>query len=243
MLALIALAAATLSAAALAAPPDHLALAARLVNTLTPEHNVYGSSPTFVYWEGVDGHEASENQSKCSSFVSALFTEAYDEDLTEWMGCSSPVAQRYFDTISAEEGFEEISTIRDIEPGDIIAMSYGCPESTCSSLGGDCSSTGHVMVVAAAPVRLKTALAPVVEGTMQFVVRVIDSSSSYHGTLDTRYQSEADGNNDSGVGEGAMRLYLNLSDGSIAGYTWSTSSSSTFYDPETRPLVVGRYAR
>jgi len=232
-----------LAAAALASPPDHLALAQRLVNTLTPENNVYDSDPTWFYVAGVDGHTVSENQSKCASFVSALLTQVYDEDLQGWMGCSSPVAQRYFDTIEAEDGFEEIPTAWGIEPGDLLVASYGCASTTCGSNGDDCPATGHVMIAAGAPVRRSSTRAPVVEGTFQYDLKVIDSSSSYHGSLDTRYQSEADGSNDTGVGMGWIRLYVIPSTGEIAGYAWSTSSSSTYYDQATRPLVVGRYAR
>lgn len=228
--------------AALAASPSHLLLARFLVDTLAPEDNTYGSDPTFVYWQGLDGQSRSQNQSKCSSFLSTLLTRAYAADMTEWMGCSSPVAQRYFDAISAEDGFTWIDSLSQIQPGDIIAISYGCAEATCGSVGS-CSSSGHVAIVSGVPRHRKTPTSPVVEGTLQFDVPIIDSTSSHHGSIDTRYESENDGSDDSGVGEGVMRLYLDPSDGSIAGYTWSTYSSSVYYDQGTRPLVVGRYAR
>ena len=114
-----------------------------------------------------------------------------------------------------------------MQQGDIIAIKYPTGTST---------STGHIMLIAAAPT-LRTASAPLITGTTQYEVRVIDASSSGHGSLDTRYISS--GNFNDGIGSGYFRLYINSS-GGVAGYTWSTYSSSVYYSQSDRPLLVGR---
>jgi hypothetical protein len=81
---------------------------------------------------------------------------------------------------------------------------------------------------------------PIVADTLQWTIDVVDSSSSYHGPTDTRYDHPG------GIGEGVFRLYTNL-DGTVAGYTWSLlgTSMSSYYPQATTTddghhLVIGR---
>lgn len=221
-------------------PTSHLEWANLLVETLDPANNVYGSSPVYVYWAGYEGHALSENRSKCSSFATELLERAYDVDFVAWMGCSSPIADRYYETIAAQNGFVVISSLTSIQPGDFLAIKNGdagCYNVTCGSFQG-CSSSGHVALAAAIPTR-RSNTSPLVAGTTQYALTIVDSSASYHGTTDTRYHAEVDGSDDNGVGRGVMRLYAD-SNGNIAGHTWSTFSNSVYYAQVTRPLIVGR---
>ncbi|MCU0665279.1 MAG: hypothetical protein MUC50_23500 [Myxococcota bacterium] len=225
-------------------PAVHLTFAEDLIDTIAPYDNVHSSSPTFVYWEGVDGHTKSENRSKCSTFLSRLFMESYSlswTDMTNTMGCSSPNAAQYYSLIVSGTGpFLQLTNIADVVPGDIIAVRYdnsGCQNITCSSFT-DCSSSGHVMLVSSVPIS-RTATKPLIADTEQYAVSVIDSSSSCHGNEDTRRGAE-DGLDDTGVGEGALRLFANAS-GEIVGYSWSLLTGSQFYDAQSRPLAIGRY--
>lgn len=113
-----------------------------------------------------------------------------------------------------------------VQPGDVIAIKYP----------PDAENSGHVMLVAETPRRIKPTR-PEVEGTEQWEVTVIDSSRSGHGKTDTRRRD--DGTFGSGVGQGVFRVYTNR-DGSIAGYTWSTFANSDYYALSDRDLVVGR---
>ena len=79
--------------------------------------------------------------------------------------------------------------------------------------------------------------APLVAGSVQWLVPVIDSATSGHGAMDTRHN--ADGTFREGVGQGTVRLYTDLS-GGFLGYSWSDSSVSVYYDSTMRPLVIGR---
>ncbi len=218
---------------------EHLDLAELLVATVLPSTNSYGD-PTQITWEGSNGLNHSTNRSKCATLVTQLFERAYNPDYVAWFGCTSPHAASYHDAIEAEDGFTRIASILDVKPGDIIAIQYndaGCTNLTCGTFS-TCTSTGHVAMVADVP-RARTASAPLVSGTTQYSLEIIDTSTSYHGTDDTRYQSEVGGANDQGVGQGTMRLYVKNS--AIVGHSWSTSSGSAYYSSAKRDVVIGRY--
>jgi len=221
---------------------EHLDLAEMLIATVLPATNSYGD-PTQITWEGQNGLNHSTNRSKCATLVTQLFEKAYNPDYVAWFGCTSPHAASYHDAIEVEDGFTLIKSIHDVKPGDIIAIQYidaGCTNLTCGTFS-TCTSTGHVAMVADFP-RARTASAPLVSGTTQYSIEIIDTSTSYHGTADTRYQSDVGGANDQGVGQGTMRLYVNPKDSSIVGHSWSTSTGSTYYSNAKRDVVIGRYA-
>ena len=216
---------------------DHLQLAEDLVDTVLPGNNVYASGVPVVTWEG-NGSTASVS-ANCSGLVNTIMSAAYPTlSMKSWMGCSRPIAQAWYDNIQAENHFIEITNIADIAPGDILVYSYQCANTTCGNSGSTCSTSGHVMI-ASSHATARVATAPLVAGTTQYEIAVIDSANSPHGSLDTRYLS-ASNQDDTGVGEGFLRLYANSS-GGIEGYSWSTARGSTYYGSSTRPMVVGRY--
>jgi hypothetical protein len=143
-----------------------------------------------------------------------------------------PQAKDYYDLISGEEGFKRIESVAEVLPGDIIAVKY-LPGHVM--LGSE--NTGHLMLVDARPVSRKSDTRPIVDGTKQWEVTVIDSSKSPHGKNDTRYGE--DGSKRDGVGRGVFRLYSNAQ-GKPVGFSWSIEGSSNFYDASKRPIVVGR---
>jgi hypothetical protein len=212
--------------------PAHVAWGELLIATVLPSENEYGSKPSFIRWEGDSGHNSSGNRTVCATFVTLLLQRAYameSSDFTAWMGTGSPNAAAYHDAIVAENGFERITNVNDIAPGDLIAIEY-------PSASGP---TGHVAIVTAPPLP-HPAKAPLVAGTQQFEVLIIDSTSSPHGQTDSRVK--ADGTVDAGAGSGSMRLYTNLQ-GDIVGHAWSTCASDGFHNLSSRHLVVGRLAR
>jgi hypothetical protein len=227
------------------ATPEHLIWAQLLVETTAPANNDYGA-PSKVTWKGDAGKRTSSNNTKCGSLVTQLIRRAYDPDYVAWFGCNSPNAKTYHDVIEDENGFDLISNVGDVAQGDVIAIEYldvGCKDHGCGTVEG-CVSSGHTAIVAAKPVRMQ-ASAPLVPGTLQYSVEIIDSSSSFHGTGDTRYRSESDNSHDQGVGRGTMRLYVDAKDPDhpVIGYAWSTSADSGFFGSDTRDLLIGRYAR
>lgn len=225
-----------------APPPKHLTWALRLVNTVEPGANLYGD-PAQITWKTENGLDHSTNRTKCASLVTQLLLTAYGEPFAGWLGCASPIAATYHDAIEVEHGFMLVESIHAITVGDVIAIRYldaGCTNLTCGGFK-NCTSSGHVALVAAPP-QLRAPTSPIIPGTQQFAVDIIDSTSDIHGVSDTRYQADPGHVDDQGVGRGTMRLYVDSVDPDhpIVGYTWSTWAGSVFHGPKTRDLVIGR---
>jgi hypothetical protein len=219
-----------LTSTARAASTSHLDWAMRVAIDVNPENNAYGTKPAYVTWPGIAGATIYSNRTDCSSFITKVMQQAYGWTSTyfkTWTGSSSPTAARYHDTIVAQNRFVRITSIADVAPGDLLAARYLTPTST---------ATGHVMWATGAPVP-RTASKPIIDGTTQYELQVVDSASTGHGPTDTR--RGADGTYEDGVGVGVIRLYADAN-GQVIGYTWSTLSASVYYDATTRPLAIGR---
>lgn len=207
--------------------PAHLSWAETLVNNITPENNSYSGSPTVVTWNGVGGARRYQNRTYCATFLTALMKQGYGfttDDIEDWLGSPSPSAAVYFDAIDDGNGFRRVLRVEDIRAGDIVAISYPTITDGLS---------GHVVIARRAPRRL-TAASPLVPGTTQYELAIVDSTSTPHGTGDTRTRGD-------GAGFGLIRVYA---DGSrnVAGYTWSTAAGSVYYSTSLRPIMVGRFS-
>lgn len=229
--------------AAASEPPEHLVWADELIDTLTPDTNEYGD-PAALSWSGANGLGHSTSVAKCASFLSRLLVQAYAVDLVARFGCTSPHAATYHHAIATNDGFAAITSPLDVLPGDVVAIRYldaGCEQLTCGTFS-DCTTTGHVALVAEAP-ELRAATAPHVAGTVQYTLEILDSSTSPHGSDDTRWFGGANGQHDQGAGRGVMRLYADASDPDhpVVGHTWSTSSGSTYHAVNDRSLAIGRF--
>lgn len=216
---------------AVADQPEHLFWANDMVQNVAPDKNAYatGTTTSYMRWPNVLGDGNYENYTKCAPFLTLLLMKSYgwtNATFSNWMGSTSPSSDKYFDAINNQNGFTQIDTVSGIQPGDIIAIKYpvGSPV------------TGHVMI-ANSIAYARTTSSPVVAGTHQYEIQVLDSSQSAHGPTDTRIMP--DGTIDAGVGIGVFRLYADDTD-QIVGYTWSTYNSSTYYSVSSRPVVVGR---
>ncbi len=215
-----------------ATAPAHLTQAIQLVDSLHGvEDNHYGGGKRHIEWE--PGHSSA--RTVCSSFTTLLLEHTYgwtDKEIRAWVGESNPMASVFHDEIVAKNRFLRIVHVKAIRPGDILAVKY--TDHHVSSNGVE--DTGHVMIVALRPM-LITAQKPVIEGTEQYLVAVIDSSASGHGPRDTRHKP--DGTFTGGIGRGEMRLYADA-DGKIAGYTWSATPKSPYLTAPDREMVAGR---
>ncbi len=139
--------------------PPHLAAAYALVEGIAPTNNAYlvyedyPPADTYIGWPGVDGFVDYENSTDCSSFFDLLVEHVYGvtpAQLKSWTGSVMPLAQTLHDTIASgklKKIITQITTIQQIKPGDVAAISYADnPDST--------DDTGHVFIVAEKPVQM-----------------------------------------------------------------------------------------
>jgi hypothetical protein len=157
------------------------------------------------------------------------------EDLERWLGSKQPRARDYFDAIQSGNGFLFIRYVRDLQPGDFIAIKYLFWS----------KSTGHIMIVVKKP-QMGIETPPFITGTEQWIVTVIDSSEIGHGKSDTRYKRGRNGKDHDGLGRGIVRLYSDES-GRIAGFSWGYGSKGShvvqlaeFKGPDKAPVALGR---
>jgi hypothetical protein len=216
------------------AAPKHLVLARTLLAELTPKDTSYRHSG-WIKWKGDFLALRYEAHTDCSGLINGLLERAGSPSLKHLRSAAFrvPQAKDYYDLISREDGFRRIDSVAEVLPGDIVAVKY-LPGHAPSSWD---AGTGHVMLVDARPLPRKKDTRPLVDGTRQWEVTIIDSSKSPHGRDDTRQME--DGSRRDGVGRGIFRLYSD-EQGKPVGYSWSIAGSSNFYDASARPLAIGR---
>jgi hypothetical protein len=208
------------------AVPKHLAVARILVKNLELKDTSYQHGEAKISFAA-----PFEAHSDCSSFLGSLVKHSYgytDEQYKAWFGSKRPTARRFHDKIAEQVGFTVIKQIKDVQPGDIVAIKYLTVK----------ENTGHVMVAASHARKIKPR-EPTIEGTHQWEVKVIDSSMSGHGLSDTRHARGKDGKDHTGLGQGIFRIYANDQD-EVVGYSWSTLVKSTIRLPEKEHLLIGR---
>lgn len=210
---------------------DHLWWAETLLRDITPGATSYQHTRDYggITWKGY-GSSNAISHTDCSGFMDELFAHTYGfmpDYMMRWLGGKTrPTANRYYAAIADQRGFIHVKKVGSAKPGDIIAVSYPY----------DKSNTGHVMLIAEAPKKI-TPVKPLIDGTEQWQVVIIDSSKSPHWKNDTRWGS--DGKRHNGLGKGLLRLYTD-SEGEIAGYAWSLGPKSEYHDRKERPLAIGR---
>ncbi|WP_338847091.1 hypothetical protein V8J88_00055 [Massilia sp. W12] len=259
-------------------PQAHLQTAANWLGRILPENNVYGS-PAAI---SLDANQVLRATSQCGSFMALLLQQSYPQlsaDVLQGLtGSVSPDAAQWYDALdpaiahSAYRGMAlqpldaaaglaangrrlRLHGSLLLQRGDLLVSKYKA---------GD--SRGHVMMVesfiAPAPAQVMslqdTRAIPGVSLVRRWMVTVIDSTSSAHGSSDSRYLNdsrESDGH-DRGIGRAVLYLYEDASPGSgqqghLAGWSWSTASAYTYQFSQPgavdnlgkstyRPLLIGR---
>lgn len=208
-----------------------------LAKNVLDVNNTYANSDQVLSWPDAGGIYFS--RADCSGYVTRSLMKAFGftaDDIAAWMGSKGPSSARYHDNIAFQNNFQRVQRASDVRRGDILASKY------LDKTGG---GTGHTMIAASAPVLRTTATRPLIEGTLQYELKIIDSTSSPHSTGDTRKGTGANGADQDGAGLGTMRLYADAATGLITGYTWSLSSGSVYYTAtspadDRRSLMVGR---
>jgi hypothetical protein len=222
--------------------PKHLELARELVATVKPENNKYVIfRATGVHWKGDLFTSENSVNTACAGLVTGVLEHAKSPSVdkvksnTQWK--HELRTNNYFEAISKELGFNKISKLSDVLPGDIFAFS--CKD-ICSVTDGNENATsdiqGHVTFVDAKPT-LKNPTPPLIDGTLQWLLPIIDSSPGPHDMKDTRWRPKGEPRV-SGVGRGTIRIYTDP-DGVPVGYT-AGPNAKKLHIIEDRPIIFGR---
>ncbi len=148
----------------------------------------------------------------CSGFVGYALARAAPAALQPLVAATRPrpLAKHFAAFFAAPQApWTRVERAAELVPGDVIAWLE--PPAKHSR------NTGHVMIVAHAPVA---------DQPGELVVDVIDSSHSGHGTADARIRDHRNG-----LGTGALILLVDAS-GRAIGYRWSRSRHSIAYTTE-----------
>jgi hypothetical protein len=135
-----------------------------------------------------------------------------------------PRAEDFLASIERERGFRRLRVVGDIRPGDVLAHAMLDPGDKQAT-----GTTGHVFLLASKP-RPIDARPPVVSGTRQYAVTVIDSNDELVGDDDSRRRGP-DGEHH-GLGTGTIRLYAD-GEGRLVGWARTFANARRFfsYDP------------
>jgi hypothetical protein len=216
--------------------PKHMVLARELVDTVRPENNLYNATPTAtgIHWAS-DGHPENKVDTMCSEFVGGVLKKA--NNTTYDMLKAYTRKTRFLHTNNFVEAvnkdiLQKVQDIREVKVGDI--MVFTCQQK-CATAGG-IPAQGHVAFVDAVPEKI-VGHRPVVPGTTQWKVTLIDSTDSLHDSEDTRNYRFLSRPKATGVGRGSFTVYVD-GDGKFAGY--SSGWHHTYFDSSQRPLMFVR---
>jgi hypothetical protein len=225
--------------------PTHLALARELVDHIKPEDNRYMLGGRFIRFPGDLFSNSYSLNADCSGFLLALFERAkYPTESMMAFQFFSPgrrrfLAEDFVFSIENEKGFTRIRKVKDIHPGDLLAHAMLNAEDKKQT-----GTTGHVFLLNSFPEQIESKN-PVVDGTIQFRISVIDSNEEYVGADDSRLVDSA--NKLKGLGKGTIRIYAD-SNGELVGWARTFKNTNRFfsYDPrfpsdtKLRKAAIGR---
>lgn len=212
--------------------PRHLVLLRSLESQAQPSATTYQHSPTQVDWPpNIDGTPAIACYADCSGLLNELFKSSLamtDEDLSKWLGAKRPLASAYYNAITTQSGFERITHVQAVTPGDIIAIRYE----------RGAGNSGHVMVVDALPFPAPQNEGPPSPlGATAWDIPVIDCSSTGHGPGDTRWSGAK--RIRTGLGRGVFRLYTDSSGVPVA-HAFTIEPAAPVRPMSLRPVAIGR---
>jgi hypothetical protein len=159
--------------------------------------------------------------------------------LPAWKTRRRPASEDFVYSIENGKGYARIERVADIRAGDLLA--HAMLNDADKAQAG---TTGHVFLLNGTPKPIAPRN-PVVPGTTQYEVSIIDSNEEWVGSDDTRLADPA--NKVKGLGRGTIRLYANA-DGALVGWARTFRNTNRFfsYSPEfpsdtrLRKAAVGR---
>lgn len=221
--------------------PRYLELARELVETVTPENNQYYEymGAKGVRWKGDLVTSENTVRTACGGFVAAVFEKAGDPTLDKVKAnMTVPLTRekdvRFRDWYAAAVGgwgLRRIENLNDVQPGDLFIFTCNDP---CYTTAG-VNAGGHIAIIDAKP-EIVFSRKPLLDGTVQWKLTVIDSADLPHGPDDTRFAAKGQ-KKISGVGRGTYRVYTDRT-GVPVGY--APGVSARYFPVVTRPILVSR---
>jgi hypothetical protein len=226
--------------------PAYLVLARELVQNTKSEDNYYRLGGQFISFPGDLLSNKYAVSADCSGFLLAIFARAKYPTQSQmkylpgtFRRQTRPAAEDFVYSIETENGFKRIRHVRDLKPGDLLAHAMLKLEDQSQT-----GTTGHVFLIDsnARPIEARE---PILTGTEQFEISVIDSNEEYVGADDTRLADPS--NKIKGLGRGTIRIYADLN-GELVGWARTFKNTKRFfsYDPrfpsdtKLRKAAVGR---
>ena len=216
--------------------PKHLELARELLATVKPENNKYRFiGPEGVRWKGDLFTSENSANTMCTGFVGAVLERAKNptikeiESKTYWKKYVR--MDSYYEAVQKGYGLQKIENLDAVKPGDLYM--FMC-KINCNTSEGP--ALGHVTIVDVKPTQ-KNPTPPLIYGTLQWLVTVIDSADGPHGKDDTRWRPQGEPKA-SGVGRGVFRVYTDLN-GVPVGYT-NGPNGPKYHETKDRPIAFGR---
>ena len=201
--------------------PKYLELARELVATVKPENNKYTLGPQMIRWKGDLFTSENSVHTACGGFVRGVLERANDPTIEKIRSGHKYV--RLADWTEAAKnarGVKRVEVLSNVRPGDFFIF-ICLDKETCKTSQGD--AEGHITIVDSRPEKAISKL-PIVEGTEQWNVAVIDSADSAHDRNDTRFVPKGE-KKITGVGRGTYRIYTDAS-GIPVGYATGLMAQS-----------------
>jgi hypothetical protein len=226
--------------------PEYLALARELVENTAPENNRYSLGGQFISFPGDLFSSKYSVRADCSGFLLAILERAKYSTRSRmeylpgtFRRRTRPAAEDFVYSIEMEKGFKRIRDARSIQPGDLLAHAMLNIEDQRQT-----GTTGHVFLIDSVPKPIEPRT-PIVAGTQQFAISVIDSNEEYVGSDDSRLADPS--NKIRGLGRGTIRIYVDTN-GEIVGWARTFKNVKKFFsydsrfpsDTKPRKAAIGR---
>jgi hypothetical protein len=226
--------------------PPYLALARQLVEHTRPDDNRYVLGKQFISLPGDSATSTYAVQADCSGFLLAILARAHYPTQSRMAFLpgkakrrTRPAAEDFVFSIETQQGFQRITDGRNMRPGDLLAHAMLNADDQRET-----GTTGHVFLVDSAPKAIQPR-EPVVTGTRQYEIAVIDSNEEHVGADDTRLANPD--RKVKGLGRGTIRIYLD-DQGKLVGWARTFKTVRKFFsyddrfpsDTKLRKAAIGR---
>lgn len=224
--------------------PKHLQVARDIVKNVKPENNYYTNDRRYVRFPGDLFTSEYHVHTNCTGLVESSMEKAYDispKFSTRKFSSMYSIID-WVDGVDRGEMFDKITKVQDVQLGDFVLWKF-----IIKPAGVDPAFNGHIVTIDSLPKKIEPQRKPVMEGTTQWELWVIDSNSSAISFDDTRYVAKTSAANaeatkvakKTGAGRGRIYLYTNEA-GEIVGQSFGFASAKVNVQDVDRHIVMAR---